>query len=58
MTVGEDIPVAVLNENGELKGILPKDTIIRALAEEAQITGDANPAANGTAGVDPRPKVA
>ena len=58
MTVGEDIPVAVLNENGELKGILPKDTIIRALAEEAQITGDANPGANGTARVDPRPKVA
>ncbi len=40
MTVGEDIPVAVLDDNGELKGILPKDTIIRALAEEAQLTGE------------------
>ena len=42
MTVGEDIPVAVLSDEGELKGILPKDTIIRALAEEAQLTADAN----------------
>ncbi len=42
MTVGEDIPVAVLNENRELKGILPKDTIIRALAEEAQLTAEAD----------------
>ncbi len=41
MTVGEDIPVAVLNEAGELRGILPKDTIIRALAEEAQLTAEA-----------------
>ncbi|MCY3828418.1 MAG: glycine betaine/L-proline ABC transporter ATP-binding protein [Rhodospirillaceae bacterium] len=42
MTVGEDIPVAVLNENRELKGILPKDAIIRALAEEAQLTAEAD----------------
>ncbi len=41
MTVGEDIPVAVLNDAGELRGILPKDTIIRALAEEAQLTAEA-----------------
>ena len=40
MTVGEDIPVAVVDDQGELTGILPKDTIIRALAEEAQLTGD------------------
>ncbi|MDE0255271.1 MAG: glycine betaine/L-proline ABC transporter ATP-binding protein [Rhodospirillaceae bacterium] len=42
MTVGEDIPVAVLNDAGELRGILPKDTIIRALAEEAQLTAEAD----------------
>ena len=42
MTVGEDIPVAVLSDAGELKGILPKDTIIKALAEEAQLTGVAD----------------
>jgi len=41
MTVGEDIPVAVLNDAGELRGILPKDTIIKALAEEAQLTAEA-----------------
>ena len=40
MTVGEDIPVAVLNDAGELRGILPKDTIIKALAEEAQLTAE------------------
>ncbi len=43
MTVGEDIPVAVVDDEGELKGILPKDTIIRALAEEAQLTGSDDP---------------
>ena len=42
MTVGEDIPVAVLNDAGELRGILPKDTIIKALAEEAQLTAEAD----------------
>ena len=43
MTVGEDIPVAVVDNEGELKGILPKDTIIKALAEEAQLTGGDDP---------------
>ena len=42
MTVGEDIPVAVLSDDGELKGILPKDTIIKALAEEAELTATAD----------------
>ena len=42
MTVGEDIPVAILNDAGELRGILPKDTIIKALAEEAQLTAEAD----------------